>query len=278
MLQIEGLEQLKVRNYAKKSTINGVFAVNATENSVDMQLYDEIGYFGVTAKAFTSELNKHKGKSVNLAINSVGGDVFDGIAMYNALLAHDGDVNVTIDGLAASAASIVAMAGDRIEIASNAFLMIHNAWSIAIGDKQTMLAMSEVLTKIDSALIATYKKKTHKNEAEITQMLDNETWLNANDAVLHGFVDGVIDESQYNACFDVSIFKNAPSALKRNVENNLRSSGYSKDTARAAVSNGFDILAGRDAPRLTKSRCDADDNSFLTAELNNLANFIKQLT
>jgi len=198
--------------------------------------------------------------------------------MYNALLAHDGDVNITIDGLAASAASIVAMAGDRIEIASNAFLMIHNAWSVAIGDKQTMLAMSEVLAKIDNALIATYKKKTHKNEAEITQMLDNETWLNANDAVLHGFVDGVIDESQYNACFDVSIFKNTPSALKRNVENNLRSSGYSKDTARTAVAKGFDILAGCDAPRLTESRCEADDNSSLIAELNNLANFIKQLT
>lgn len=271
MIEIDGLNPRKIRNYAKKSVIDGVFAVKNTE----IQLYDEIGFWGVTAKAFTKELAALKGKDVTVAINSPGGDVFDGIAIYNAIKAHDGNVTVRVDGLAASAASIVAMAGDTIEMADNAFLMIHNAWSVAIGNKADMQAMAAVLEKIDSALNDTYRKKTKKSKDDIQTLMDDETWLDAQESLELGFIDGILSESaDVSACFDVSIFNNTPSQLKRGIENRLREKGYSKTLAKAAVSDGFEILAGRDALECTDRR-DAG-TSELVAGINLLAEEIKQ--
>jgi ATP-dependent Clp protease, protease subunit len=273
MIVIDGLKPNKIRNYSNRSVIDGVFAVKDEE----IQLYDEIGFWGVTAKAFTKELSAMKGKNITLAINSPGGDVFDGIAMYNALKAHDGQVNVRIDGLAASAASIVAMAGDTIEMADNAFLMIHNAWSVAIGNKHDMRSMGDVLDKVDAALNETYRKKTQKPKDEIESLMDDETWLDAKESLELGFIDGIVsNEDDVSACFDVSIFKNTPFTLKRSIENNLRDKGYSKTLAKAAVSDGFEILAGRDALECTENRRDADSGA-LAGELNNLAAFIKNI-
>lgn len=273
MLQIDGLKPNKVRNYAKKSVIDGIFAVKDDE----IQIYDEIGFWGVTAKAFTEQLKRLSGKSITVAINSMGGDVFDGIAIYNALKAHNGGVNVRIDGLAASIASIIAMAGDTIEIADNAFLMVHNAWSIAIGNKDDMYAMGAVLDKIDNALNDTYRKKTKKSYDDIQELMNNETWLDAKTALDLGFVDSIInEEKEISACFDVSIFKNTPFSVKRTIECSLREKGYSKTLAKAAISDGFDILAGRDALECTNQR--DVDNSDLVGELNKLANLVKQST
>jgi ATP-dependent Clp endopeptidase proteolytic subunit ClpP len=274
MIIIDGLKANKVRNYAKKSVIDGVFAVKDTE----LQIYDEIGYFGVTAKAFTKELNALDGKDITVAINSFGGDVFDGIAIYNALKAHKGAVKVRIDGIAASIASIIAMAGDSVEMADNAFLMIHNAWTLAYGNKEDMRTTANMLEQIDGALNDTYRKKTGKKKDDISAMMDAETWLDANAALDGGFIDAIIDNSvDISACFDVSIFNNTPAPIKRNIEANLREKGYGNALAKAAVVEGFDILRERDVPELLASHRD-DDVGILVGDLNNLVAFIKNIT
>lgn len=172
----------------------------------------------MTAKAFRAALDGVSAASrIVLNINSPGGDVFDGIAIFNDLLAHKADVMVRVTGLAASAASVIAMAGDDIHIAENAFFMIHNAWSVAIGDSREMTARAKLLNQIDGQLASTYAARTGGDAADIKQQMDDETWLTASDAVDQGFADDVIplnEGADAAAFFDLSVFRNAPKALK----------------------------------------------------------------
>ncbi len=161
----------------------------AGAKSADISIYDEIGYFGVTAKQFIGDLKALDVDTLKLSINSPGGAVFDALAMYNALRQHPANVEVTIMGVAASAASLVAMAGDTIIMPDNAFMMIHNPLNFAYGNADDLREMADVLDKIGASLVATYAARTGKPEDEIKAMLDAETWLNAEEAVLHGFAD-----------------------------------------------------------------------------------------
>lgn len=174
----------------------------------------------MTAKAFREVLNDIGTPRIRLNINSPGGDVFDGIAIFSDLLDHDATVDVRVTGLAASIASIIAMAGDTVTIADHAFFMIHNAWSVAVGDKRAMTDRAKVLAKIDGELAATYASATGQDVDDLTEMMNAETWLTAAEAVDLGFADEVIsddedEEETANASFDLSIFKNAPRAFKR---------------------------------------------------------------
>ena len=157
--------------------------------------------------------------NIILNINSPGGDVFDGIAIYNDLLAHKSYVVVRVTGLAASAASIIAMAGDKVEIAENAFFMIHNAWSVAVGDARVMSARANLLKKIDAGLAETYAARTGGDVDDIKEQMDEETWLTASEAIEQGFADSTFnaddsEEAEAKAAFDLSPFKNVPKALK----------------------------------------------------------------
>lgn len=181
--------------------------------ATEIDLYDEIGFWGVRAKDFRARL-KDAGDIV-LRINSPGGDVFDGIAIHNDLLQHKGNVRVEIVGLAASIASIIAMAGDEVVIAPNAFFMIHNAWTIGLGNRHDFTELSGVLGKIDDALSRTYAARTKSGIRDIKKMMDDETWLSAKDAVDMGFASAVADgaDSGTKAKFDLSVFSSAPAAL-----------------------------------------------------------------
>ena len=125
-----------------------------------LSIFDDIGAYGVSAKLFLDDLRAVKAKSVDLEINSPGGDVFAGLAIYNGLRNSGKTINVKVLGLAASAASLVAMAGDTIEMPENAFLMIHNPWSFAAGDANDMRATADVLDKIGASLVTTYANRT----------------------------------------------------------------------------------------------------------------------
>lgn len=188
-------------------------------DATEINLYDEIGgWFGVNAKQFRETLDGISTPNIILNINSPGGDVFDGIAIYNDLLAHKANVVVRVTGLAASAASIIAMAGDRVEIAENAFLMIHNAWSFAVGDARVMSARANLLKKIDAGLAETYAARTGGDVEDIKHQMDEETWLTAAEAIEQGFADSTFDtdeseEADAKAAFDLSPFKNVPRAL-----------------------------------------------------------------
>lgn len=167
----------------------------ATADCTDILLYDEIGYWGVTAKEFNTALAGITTANIRVRINSPGGDVFDGLAIYNALSAWKGDVECVVDGLAASAASFIAMAGDTVSIHESAMLMIHRAWGMAIGNEADMSDMAKVLAKIDGQLADIYAKQSGKKSAAMLALMAGDsdgTWFTAQEAADLGLVDEVI--------------------------------------------------------------------------------------
>jgi len=173
------------------------------DQSAEISIYDEIGFCGVTAKQFIGDLKAIDATAIKLAINSPGGAVFDALAIYNALRQHPANVEVTIMGVAASAASIIAMAGDTVVMPENAFMMIHNPLNMAYGNADDLREMADVLDKIGASLVGIYAKRTGLPEDEIKALLDAETWLNAEEAVLKGFADELQPELKVAASFDM---------------------------------------------------------------------------
>jgi ATP-dependent Clp endopeptidase proteolytic subunit ClpP len=187
------------------------FDIQAKANDeAEIYLYEEIGGFGVNAKTFIDSVRQMNPKKITLRINSPGGSVFDGLAIYNFL--KEKDVTVQIDGLAASIASVIAMAGKEVKIAGNGFLMIHNPWGGAMGDSSEMRQTADLLDKIRDSLIGTYAEKTGKDHEKIKEWMENETWFSAQEAKDNGFVDTITDEMSFSA--SVRGFQNAPEALK----------------------------------------------------------------
>ena len=162
-----------------------------TDESVEVSIYDEIGFGGVTAKQFSADLKKLKGQHIDLRINSVGGSVIEGAAIFNALKRHKGGLTVHIDGLAASMASVIAMTGEETRIAENALLMIHNPWSMTMGDAADLRKEADVLDKLKATLVNAYVRKTGQPRAAIEQMMDDEKWMDAQEALELGFVDEI---------------------------------------------------------------------------------------
>ena len=161
-------------------------------DTTELMLYDEIGYWGVTAKQFNGALSAVTTPKISLRINSPGGDVFDGYAMFNALKSHSAEAAVTIDGLAASAASVVALGGDTVAMADPSMMMIHRAWTVAMGNAGDMRATADVLAKVDGQIADVYSQKTGKSSKAMLELMDAETWLTAQEAADLGLVDQVI--------------------------------------------------------------------------------------
>ena len=187
----------------------------------EIWLYDQIGESfwgdGISAKAFQKELTGlGKVNTINLRINSPGGDVFDGLAIYNQLKSHPARIVVDVDGLAASIASIIAMSGDEIRMAGNSMMMIHNPHGMAIGDSTEMNRVAALLNQVKGNLADTYAARTGKLRAEIETWMNDETWLTADAAVQHGFADMVTQEQRVAASFEMlAHFRNVPAALRK---------------------------------------------------------------
>lgn len=240
MDKITGIDYPRNRAPHCFRAINRSFDVTNQSDRAVVSIYEDIGPFGITAADFRRELDAVASKKqIELRINSPGGDVFDGIAIYNDLLDHPAKINVKITSLAASAASVIAMAGDKIEMSDNAFMMIHNAWALAIGDKQTMHETADMLNMIDGSLLGVYGKRTGIEDKQIAKWMDNESWFSADEAKEHGFIDDVAGEEKAKALFDLSVYNNVPVQLKRQIEAGLRDAGYSKKEAKAALHDGF---------------------------------------
>ena len=150
-------------------------------------------WFGdeITPAMFRNELSKVSG-DLTVWLNSPGGDVFAASQIYTMLRNHKGKVTVKIDGIAASAASVVAMAGDETLIAPTGMLMIHNPSTVAFGNKEAMQKAIELLDEVKESIINAYETKSHISRAKIAKMMDEETWLNAKKALQLGFVDGIL--------------------------------------------------------------------------------------
>jgi ATP-dependent Clp endopeptidase proteolytic subunit ClpP len=160
-------------------------------NETTVTLYDEIGAFGAGSKEFLADLGKLSGQHIHLRINSPGGSVVEGTAIYNALRRHEGGLTVHIDAMAASMASVIAMAGAPVFMADNALLMIHNPWTVSMGESKDLRKEADLLDKLKVNLRNAYVRKTGINAEEIAQMMDEETWLDAVEAVALGFADAI---------------------------------------------------------------------------------------
>ena len=189
----------------------------------EILIYDEIAdpFFseflgiGISAKSFAKEL-KDLGevKALDIRINSPGGDVFQGQAIYSLLKAQKARKTVYVDGLAASIASVIAMAGDEIVIPENAMLMIHNPSGSVLGTAGDMRKMAEDLDKVAESISAVYVRKTGQDEAMIKKLMDEETWMTGAEAVELGFADRQMEAVQMAAKFDLSQFRNVPAGLQ----------------------------------------------------------------
>jgi ATP-dependent protease ClpP protease subunit len=169
--------------------------VRAQDNgSYDLMLYDVIGCGCIAADDVAMALAVAGGAPLRVRINSPGGDAFDGFAIYNLLASYDGDVSVLIDGIAASAASYVAMAADTVEMQPASFMMIHNGWTIAVGDKGHLQTQISALSKIDETQAKIFAGRTGLETDEIAAMLAAETWFTSDEAVMSGFADGIFGE------------------------------------------------------------------------------------
>jgi ATP-dependent Clp endopeptidase proteolytic subunit ClpP len=160
-------------------------------NETTVTLYDEIGAFGAGSKEFLADLGKLSGQHIHLRINSPGGSVVEGTAIYNALRRHEGGLTVHIDAMAASMASVIAMAGSPVFMADNALLMIHNPWTVSMGESKDLRKEADLLDKLKVNLRNAYVRKTGMDAEEIAQMMDEETWLDAVEAVALGFADAI---------------------------------------------------------------------------------------
>ncbi|KFX20273.1 ClpP-like prohead protease/major capsid protein fusion protein [Pectobacterium betavasculorum] len=195
------------------------FSIKAkTAGAAEIKIYDEIGMWGITARQFSEELAAlGQVKQISLFIHSPGGDVFDGIAIYNLLKNHPATITVHIDGLAASMASVIAMAGNKVVMPENAMMMIHKPWGISGGNANEMRDYADLLDKVESVLIPAYANKTGKSADELAQMLEGETWLNGRECVEQGFADELEPAVNVMARLEskrIEEFEAMPNALK----------------------------------------------------------------
>lgn len=173
----------------------GSLRVNkVSDDMAEVFVYGDIGGWmdGVSADEFARELKALKVTDITARINSGGGSVFEGQAIYNSLVNHPAKVNVVIDGIAASIASVIAMAGDNISITEGSHIMVHKPWSMAMGDANSMRKEAEVLDSLESGIIDIYAARTGKSREKLEKWVSEETWFKGAAAVDAGFADNVI--------------------------------------------------------------------------------------
>lgn len=215
----------------------GVMAQQSAENTIS--ILDIIGEDfwtggGVTSKRVAAALRAIGDQEVFVDLNSPGGDFFEGVAIYNALRAHPQKVTVRILGLAASAASIIAMAGDDIEIGKAGFIMVHNAWVVAIGNRHDLAEAAATMEPFDDAMATVYSDRASVKKAKAAEWMDNETWFNGEQAVDEGLADSflpadAVDEDKAKAEAFAGI--NAT----RRCEMHLAKAGLPRDERRSLI-------------------------------------------
>lgn len=234
------------------------FSIVNKSDKAEIWIYEEIGEDfwtggGITAKNFQKELADIKAGQIDLHINSPGGSVFDGITIYNLLKQHAANITAYIDGLAASIASVIALAGDKVIMAENALFMIHKASGMVMGTSDDMRDFAGKLDKVNDSIATTYTSKTKKDEKEINGLMAAETWMTADEALEMGFIDEIFGEADMAACAkfipvmqkanfqhipkEIAAKKEKPSA--REAEKALRDVGFNLKQAKAILAEGL---------------------------------------
>lgn len=176
----------------------------------EVLIYDYIGRDGVTAKQVIKSLATIDEGDVHIRINSPGGSVFEGMAIFNAIRRQGNRIVTHIDGLAASMGSVIALAGDEVRMAGNALMMIHNPWSLAIGDSEDMRREAELLDKIKKQIVDIYMERSGAARSDVEALMDLETWFDSEEASEFDFVDEVEGDRDAQASFDLSVFQRVP--------------------------------------------------------------------
>lgn len=221
----------------------------AEDSEATISIFGAIGedFFGegVTAKRISAALrNIGAGRDVVVNINSPGGNVFEAIAIYNLFREHKGEVTMKVLGVAASAASFVAMAGDRIEIAKSGFMMIHNVFVAAIGDKHDMREIADTLETFDKVLVDIYEDRSNLDAKAIEKMMDKETWIDGSQAVKDGFADALLPNDAVVKDPKAAADLNYNAAVK--LDQLLAKAGSSRNERKkliAAIKSGTQIAA-----------------------------------
>jgi ATP-dependent protease ClpP protease subunit len=234
----------------------------AVEDDNTISVYDVIGEDfwtgeGVTVKRIDAALRKIGNRDVVVNINSPGGDVFEGIAIYNRLREHPAKVQVKVMGLAASAASIIAMAGDEVQIGEASFLMIHNAWVMAVGNQFDLREVADFLAPFDEALRDVYVQRTGTDASEVEAMMKAETWISGKKAVETGFADTLLSADETK---QVENAANPQVNALRRAEANL-----CKEMPRSAARDLLNQIKGKQDAAPDPATQDAGDPELSTA-------------
>lgn len=236
------------------------YSFSAKKNGVvEISIFDEIGFWGTTARDFKREFDEVKdAESIRVSLNSPGGRFFDGMAIYQMLSSVRDKVSVEVYGLAASIASVIALAGKSLTIARGSYFMIHNPFTLAVGGAKELRDTADILDKMQGDLANLYAGKTGMTTGEITALMDAETWYTADEAHESRFADDVSDYGEVAArVTDLQPFNfsNTPQALlekqskneiktERQFERLLRDAGFSRTDATAIVKHGFRAVQG----------------------------------
>ena len=226
-------------------------AVCAATDTATISILDIIGEDifgdGITSRRIAGALRAIGDKDIVVDINSPGGDFFEGVAIYNMLRAHPGNVTVRVLGLAASAASLIAMAADDLQIGQAGFLMIHNAWTIGIGDRHEMAELASTMSTFDASMASVYAARSSTPETEVSEMMDAETWMSGKEAVESGFADGFLP--------DDLVVEDAPEKKNRKAQAVLESAlraqnpNLSRSERRALLTEAKSVTPSADEPR-----------------------------
>jgi ATP-dependent Clp protease protease subunit len=215
----------------------GVRAVAMGDNVITM--FEVIGEDfwsggGITAKKVAAQLRAIGDRPVEVQLNSPGGDMFEGIAIYNVLREHPQPITIKVMGMAASAASVIAMAGDTVEIGAASFLMIHNCWVLAMGNRHDLQETADFLAPFDAAMVDVYAARTGQKPAEIAKWMDAETFMSGSQAIERGFADALLPADQVKTD-DKTKARDRDLNDLRAMELQLVSAGLTRSEARARI-------------------------------------------
>ena len=232
------------------------FKINADiGEEVEILVYDAVGWPWLPAEMLVDKMNEYKGRPLVFGINSPGGDVIDSIAIYQAMKRHDATVRTRIDSIAASSASVIALGGEEVLAYKSSTFMVHNPWTIAIGNAYDMEEVRDILKMFGSQFLDIYLDKASIGKRAIKALMDGKekrdgTWMEASEAKEHGFIDRIIDgESKVKARLSMPLFAGMPDDVFkqgnqkatdiRSAEKALRDVGFSQAKAKAILSRGW---------------------------------------
>jgi len=226
---------------------------------------------GITAKKVESQLRAIGDRPVDVQINSPGGDMFEGIAIFNVLREHSQEITVKVMGMAASAASIIAMAGDKVEIGAASFIMIHNCWVVAVGNRHDMAETAAWLEPFDQAMADVYAARTGASPKDIAKWMDAETYMSGSLAIERGFADALLSADQLKTDEKTKADDRSINEV-RAMELTLLAAGHSRTEARARINK---IKGTPGAARETGSTPDAGAATELLSPLAGLLNELR---